>query len=281
MIKHDLAADHRDVAELRERGHDRRAARRRLDRDRDHVVDQQRDRGDLGHPWAEVLPRHHVRAAGPGVDGHDLAVEQHHQRDPEQDHAGHRQQDRESRRVAQDLHQLDQDFLRAVRSGRDPVAGQHAQRERLGQPLLGQLLVDQRRAKQAPLEGIPKALRQAGPRSSADQVSRLAHGHRFAPSRPRAADTGLHPRPGQPEFRPGCRAPGTRTAGLAAPRGCPWRRSRRSPAKPGLLLPRPFPRPCRGLPGSLLLGPAPHRRALLLALWSLTPTLSAAVRRIR
>jgi nucleotide-binding universal stress UspA family protein len=37
-----------------------------LHRDRDHVVDQQRDRGDLGHARAEVLPGHDVRAARPG-----------------------------------------------------------------------------------------------------------------------------------------------------------------------------------------------------------------------
>jgi hypothetical protein len=42
------------------------------------------------------------------------------------------------------LDQLDQDFLGAVGRGGDPVRGQHAQRQRLGQPLVRQFLVHQR-----------------------------------------------------------------------------------------------------------------------------------------
>ena len=58
------------------------------------------------------------------------------------------------------LEQLDQDFLGAVGRGGDAVGGEHAERERLGQPLLAELLVDQRRPEQPALERVAKALGQ-------------------------------------------------------------------------------------------------------------------------
>ena len=95
-VAHDQGRDDRDqqqgrrsspsgLRQRREGRQDRGPARRGLHRDRDHVVDHQRDRGHLGDPRAEVLPGHHVRAARPGVHRHHLAVGQHDQHDAEQD----------------------------------------------------------------------------------------------------------------------------------------------------------------------------------------------------
>jgi hypothetical protein len=72
-------------------------ARRDLDRDRDHVVDQQRHRADLGDARAEVLPGDHVGAAWLDVDHDDLAVREHHERHHQQDDQGQRQDQRERR----------------------------------------------------------------------------------------------------------------------------------------------------------------------------------------
>ena len=159
-------------------GRDRRRHRRRsrghLDRHRDHVVDQQRDRADLRDPRAEVLPGHHVGAAGPDVDHDDLAVGQHHQRHHEQDDQGHRE-DQGERGQARHRDQRDQDFLGAVGGGRDPVGRQDAERERLGQPLLAELLVDERRPEQLRLRRVPEGVRlAAGP---VEQARRLGHRH--------------------------------------------------------------------------------------------------------
>ena len=160
----------------RERGQDRGAARRVLHRDRDHVVHHQRHGRDLGDPRAEVLPGHHVGAARPGVDRHHLAVGQHDQEDAEQDHPGQRHQQRE-RRQAEERQQFVQDQLGAVVRRRDPVAGQHAQGQRLGQPLLLELLGDQRRAEHAALDGVPEGLREFVSLAAREQASRSAHGH--------------------------------------------------------------------------------------------------------
>ena len=105
----------------RQRRCDRGRARRDLHRDGDHVVDKQCHRGDLGHLGAEVFPRDHVGAAGPGVDRDHLAVRQHHQSHHEQDDAGQRQDEDECRGRQAALDQLDQDFLGAVRGGGNAV----------------------------------------------------------------------------------------------------------------------------------------------------------------
>ena len=162
--------------QCREGGQDRGAAGRVLHRDRDHVVHHQRHGRDLGDPRAEVLPGHHVGAAGPGVDRHHLAVGQHDQEDAEQDHPGQRHQQRE-RDQAEERQQFVQDQLGAVVRRRDPVAGQHAQGERLGQPLLFELLGDQRRAEHAALDGVPEGLRELVRLAAAEQAGRSAHGH--------------------------------------------------------------------------------------------------------
>ena len=120
---------------------------RDLDGDGDHVVDQQRHRADLRDARAEVLPRHDVRAARPDVDHDDLAVGEHHERHHQQDDQRQRQDQRE-RRQAGDRQQRDEDLLGAVRRRGDAVRRQHAERQRLGQPLLAELLVDERRPEQ-------------------------------------------------------------------------------------------------------------------------------------
>ena len=63
----------------------------------------------------------------------------------------HRQQQCE-RRQAEERQQFVEDQLGAVVRGGDPVTRQHTPPERLRQPLNPQLLVDQRRAKQAALD---------------------------------------------------------------------------------------------------------------------------------
>jgi hypothetical protein len=152
---------HVRVAELRDsgdgRGH-RRGARGDLHRHRDHVVDEQGNGGDLGHPGAEVVPGHHVGAAGPGVDGDHLAVGQHDQGHHEQHDAGQRQDQRERGDEQAALEQLDEDFLGAVGRGGDPVRGQHTERQHVGQPLLTESLVDHGRAEQAALHRVPEGL---------------------------------------------------------------------------------------------------------------------------
>ena len=171
-VAHDGDRDHRDhdqdvraddwgVRQLRERGDDRRAASRDLHRDRDRVVDEQRDRRDLRHPWPEVLARHYVGPARPGVDGDNLPVGEHDERDAGEDDQRHRQDKRE-RRNADNGHELDQHLLSPVGGRGDAVGGEHAERQRLGQPLLGDLLVDQRRPEELALELVPEGLGQRG-----------------------------------------------------------------------------------------------------------------------
>ena len=142
-----------------ERGGDGRGAGRDLDGHRHHVVDQQGHGGHLRDPRPEVLPGHHVRTAGPGVNHDHLAVGKHHEQHDEQDHAGHRDEHGESGQ-AEDRHQLDEDLLGAVGRGGDPVRRQHAQGQLLGQPLLAELRVDHRRPQQAALRRVPEGLRE-------------------------------------------------------------------------------------------------------------------------
>ena len=180
---HDRDRDDGDqvrVVEHGDGGGHRRRARGHLDRHRDHVVDEQRDRGDLGHPGPEVVPGDHVRSAGPGVDRDDLAVGQHHQRHHEQDHPGQRQDqgERGDRQAA--LEQLDQDLLGAVRRGGDPVRGQDAERGHVGQPLLAEFLVDHGRAEQPPFQRVPDAFRQVV--APAEEAHCLAHRQLRCPS---------------------------------------------------------------------------------------------------
>ena len=169
------------MAQLRERRDYRRAAGRRLHRDRDHVVDQQCHRRDLCHPRTEVFPGHYVGSARPGVDGHHLAVGQHHQHDPSQHHQGHRQ-DQCERRQPHDRQHLDEDLLGTVCGRGDAVAGKHTQRERPGQPLVLELLIDHRGAEEAPFHGIPEALRKITSGRPVKETSRLAQSQRLFPS---------------------------------------------------------------------------------------------------
>ena len=60
-------------------------AGRGLHGDGDDVVDDERDRGDLGDAGPEVLPRDDVGAAGLGVDHHDLAVREGHEEEDDED----------------------------------------------------------------------------------------------------------------------------------------------------------------------------------------------------
>jgi hypothetical protein len=159
------------------RGH-RGRARSDLDRHGHDVVDEQRDRAHLGDARAEVLARHHVGSARPDVDHDDLAVGQQHQHHDEQDDQRHGQ-DQAERGHAHRGHQHDQDLLGAVRRGGDPVRGQHAERERLGQPLLAEILVDQRRPEQPALCRVPECVGQAA--APLEQRCCLPRSHWSAP----------------------------------------------------------------------------------------------------
>ena len=161
-------------AERRDGRGDRGRARRALHRYGHHVVDQQRHCAHLGHPRTEVLPRHHVGAARPDVDHDDLAVGEQDQHHDQQDDQRHRQQQGE-RGQPHERHERDEDFLGAVGGGGDPVRRQHAERERVGQPLFPEVLVDQWRAEQTTFRRIPECVRQA--RASLEQAHRLARGH--------------------------------------------------------------------------------------------------------
>ena len=161
-------------ADRGEGGGDRGRARRGLHRHGHHVVDEQRDRAHLGDPRAEVLPRHHVRAARPDVDHDDLAVGQQHQHHDEQDDQRHGQEQGE-RGQADRGHQHDQDLLGAVGGGGDPVRRQHAERQRVGQPLFPEVLVDQRRPEQPALGGVPEGVGQAA--APFQECCCLARGH--------------------------------------------------------------------------------------------------------
>ena len=145
---------------------------------RHDVVDEQGDRADLGDARPEVLPRDHVGTAGPDVDHHDLAVGQHHEHHDEQDHQRHGQDEAERRDPGQ-RQQRDEDFLGAVRRRRDAIGGEDAQRERLGQPLLAELLVDQWRPQQSAFHRIPEALGEVRP--PLENIDGLTHGQGSAP----------------------------------------------------------------------------------------------------
>ena len=75
---------------------------------------------------------------------------------------------------------------RAIRISSVPYAEEEmpsgdgtAQGERLGQPLLAELLVDERRAKSPAFRRIPEAPRQVD--ALFEHIDRLAHGHRSVP----------------------------------------------------------------------------------------------------
>ena len=173
--EHDADADLQLVRpDGREGGRDGGGAGRDLDGDRHHVVDQQRHRADLGYPRTEVVPRDDIGAARPDVHHDDLAVGQHHERHHEQDDQRQRQ-DQGERRQAHDRHQRDQDLFRAVGRRRDPVRRQNAEREGLGQPLLAELLVHERRAEKPRLRGVPEPLGLAA--ALLEQADGLRHGH--------------------------------------------------------------------------------------------------------
>ncbi len=165
-------------ADPREGGGYRGGPRRDLDRHGHHVVDEQRDRAHLGDARAEVLPRHHVRSARPDIDHHDLAVGQQHEHHDEQDDQCHGQ-DQAERGDAHRGHQHDEDLLGAVGGGGDPVRGQHAEGERLGQPLLAEIGVDQRRPEKPALGRVPERVWQAA--APLEQGCCLPGSHRSAP----------------------------------------------------------------------------------------------------
>ncbi len=134
-------------------GDQRVGARGALHGDRDDVVDEQGDRRDLRDARPEVLARDDVRAARAGVDGDDVAVGEREQEEDQQDRAGDRQQQGEGG-DADDRDQDAQHLLRPVRGGGYAVGGEHAERQRVGQFLPGELLVDQRRSEEAALYAV-------------------------------------------------------------------------------------------------------------------------------
>ncbi len=132
-------------------------ARRRLHGDRDGVVDQERYRGDLGDPPAEVVPGHHVGAAGLCVELDDVEIRERHEEEDAED--GHGDRDDQGERSQPDVrHELGQHLLGPVGRGRDAVGRQHTQCGRSAQSLRAQLFGHQWRPEQLVLQAIEAPL---------------------------------------------------------------------------------------------------------------------------
>jgi hypothetical protein len=106
--------------QCRESGRESVGPRRHLHGHGHDVVDDEGHSRDLGHLDAEVLPRHHVRAAGSRVDHDDFAVgegdEEKHDYDGERD----RQQEAEGR-YADGPHEHEEDLLGPIGGRGDAV----------------------------------------------------------------------------------------------------------------------------------------------------------------
>ena len=179
---------HGDVEVVRREGGERRGERvrtgRRLDGDREDVVDDERHSGDLGDPGAEVVPAHDVGTAGLRVHHDDLAVRERHEDEDDQDGGGDREEEGE-RGDADVLHELVQDLLGAVCRRRDHVRGEDPEGEDLAQLLLLQALGDERRPEHPFLGPVAERLGQYDARNRRARtgeprrhrhVARLAHG---------------------------------------------------------------------------------------------------------
>ena len=98
------------------------------------VVDEQGHGRDLGHGEAEVLPGHHVGAAGLGVDLHHLEVREGDEQQHEDHRDGHRDDQRVGRRPDGD-DQGDEHLLGGVGRRGDDVRGEDGQGGGLAQAL--------------------------------------------------------------------------------------------------------------------------------------------------
>ena len=87
-------------APVRQRGRDGCNAGRDADGDGQHVVDQQRGRGDERRQPAKVLLRDDVRAAAARVRVNRLAIRKHHDREHRRDDGADRRDEAERRDAA-------------------------------------------------------------------------------------------------------------------------------------------------------------------------------------
>ena len=102
---------------------ERRGAGRDGHGDGEDVVGEERDAGELRGQDAEVVARHHVRAARRRVGLDRLAVRQ--DQEPEHDEQGNRDRnDEHERGQADERQQVAQDLLGRVRRGRQIVGGE-------------------------------------------------------------------------------------------------------------------------------------------------------------
>ena len=143
----------RHRAERGDRRDDGVGAGRHRDSHCDGVADQQGGAGNLGDVRPEVVPAHHVRAAGLRVGLDDIPVADRHHGQYGQDEQGCRRDQGEGRQPA-DGNQDPQDLLGGVRRGRHHIRGQDGERGRLAQALTGQVIVDQRWSEQQLLEPV-------------------------------------------------------------------------------------------------------------------------------
>lgn len=105
-------------------------------RDGQHVVDQQRARGDQSGIAAQVGPAHRVRSAASGIGVAGLAVGQHHHHQQQYDGARDPGRKVQQRQPPQAEHQ--QDLFGGVRVGRQRVAAEDREGQLLGQQRLPQ-----------------------------------------------------------------------------------------------------------------------------------------------
>ena len=134
-----------------------RGARRTLDRDRDRVINEERDGGDLGDLWPKVVARHDVGPTGGRVVLDDVHVTGRDEEEHAEDHEHDRHYQRE-RGDANERRHLGEDLLGAVGRGRDAVRRQDAEGDRAIEPFAAQLLGHERLSKEESLDPVAQGL---------------------------------------------------------------------------------------------------------------------------
>ena len=125
---------------------------------RQHVVGEQRDAGNLRGQQTEVVAGHHVRATGGGVRLDRLAVRQD-QEEQDDEQRGRDRDDECERAEPDDRDQHPQNLLGGVRRRRQVVGREDRQRGGLAEALVLELLGVQRRAEQLVLQPVAQAVR--------------------------------------------------------------------------------------------------------------------------
>ena len=120
--------------------------------DGQHVVRQQRGRGQQSGPRAEVLLADDVGAAAVRVRAHRLAVRGHHDHQEDRDRARDRHRHADAGDARDEQHA--QDLLGRVRDRGEGVGGEHRQREDLGEEGVLEPFARDRAPQQQPLDDL-------------------------------------------------------------------------------------------------------------------------------